>query len=112
MSHTLLKTMEKLREAVILVENSNIVMFGSCGDRGAKRESVWPADYEGVTLTNLERRPDSTETNSNYYPFQGKNVSIPAEPSYLGSQKHACGSFVATALAAGVAALVLSRVAD
>lgn len=111
MSHTLPNTTDNLKDAVKLAKDNNIVMFSSRGDRGANREKVYPADHDGVIFilffTNFGRPTESTETNAHYF-FQGENVSIPAEPSYLESQKHASGSSVATALAAGVASLVLS----
>ena len=111
MSRTLPNTTERLKEAINFAKNSNIVMFSSPGGGGANRKSVWLADHEGVisisSLTNFGRRPDSTETNASYF-FQEESISLPAEPSYLESQKHASGISVATALAAGVAALILS----
>jgi hypothetical protein len=100
-----------LKKKVELAKGDGIAMIGSRGDRGNNTESVYPAEYGEVisisSLTNFGKRTDSTETDAQYF-FQGENVSIPAEPSYLESQKHASGSSVATAMAAGVAALILS----
>ena len=102
------KTLEK---AIEHAKSDNIVMIGSRGDRGGNREMVFPADLDEVisisSFTNLGKKTGSTETSAQYF-FQGENVSIPAEPSYLESQKRASGSSVATALAAGIAALTLS----
>ncbi len=100
-----------LRKAVESAKSANIVMFGSKGDRGNNQQDVYPADYSEVisisSLTQFGKGTDSTETNAEYF-FQGENVTIPAESSYLESQHQVSGSSVATALAAGVAALVLS----
>ena len=100
-----------LEKAIESAKSNNIVMIGSRGDRGGNRDLVYPADYDEVisisSYTNLGDKTGSTETSAQYF-FQGENVSIPAEPSYLESQKRASGSSVATALAAGIAALTLS----
>ena len=53
------------------------------------------------------RHSHRSDPTAQYF-FQGENVSIPAEPSYLGSQKRASGSSIASALASGIAALTLS----
>lgn len=102
---------KNLEKAVEQAKMDNIVMIGSRGDRGNNRETVYPADLNEVisisSLTNFGKKTGSTETVAEYF-FQGENVSIPAEPSYLESQKRASGSSVATALASGVAALTLS----
>ena len=102
---------KSLETAVELAKMDNIVMIGSRGDRGSNREIVYPADYDEVisisSLTNYGKKTGSTETIAQYF-FQGENVIIPAEPSYLESQKRASGSSVATALASGIAALTLS----
>lgn len=86
-------------------------MFSSRGDGGADREKAWPADYDSVTsvssLTYFGTCPDSAESTAAYF-SQGENVSISAEPSYLEPQKHASGSSMATALAAGLAGLILT----
>ena len=104
-------TSKHLDNAIERAKMDNIVMIGSRGDRGNNREAVYPADLNEVisisSLTNFGKKTGSTETIADYF-FQGENVCIPAEPSYLESQKQASGSSVATALASGVAALTLS----
>ena len=111
MSIALPSGVPRLEKAVESAKRDNMVMVGSRGDRGNNRESVYPADYDEVvsisSLTSFGKRTESTETNAQYF-FQGENVSIPAESTYLESQKQVSGSSVATALAAGVAALTLS----
>ena len=100
-----------LTSAIEAAKSKDIVIIGSKGDQGNNQESVYPADYDEVisisSLTNFGKQAESTELNASYF-FQGENVRIPAEPSYLEPQGHASGSSVATALAAGVAALILS----
>ncbi len=59
------------------------------------------------SLTNIGQRTDSTETNVQYF-LQGEHISIPAEPSYLKSEKYASGSSVATALATAISVLTIS----
>lgn len=111
MSIALPSGVPRLQKAVESAKGEDIVMVGSRGDRGNNQERVFPADYAEVisisSLTSLGKRTESTETNAQYF-LQGENVSIPAEPTYLESEKYASGSSVATALAAGVAALTLS----
>ena len=111
MSIAVPRNTEQLIQAAGSARAKDIVMVASRGDRGGNQEQIWPADTDGVisisSLTNFGKQADSTELSAKYY-FQGENVSIPAESTYLESQKIASGSSVATALAAGVAALSLS----
>jgi subtilisin family serine protease len=111
MSLALPNSSSSLEAEVANAKNEDIVMISSRGDSGNNRENVYPADCGDVisisSLTNYGKLTESTETNARYF-FQGENVSVPAEPSYLESQKHASGSSVATALAAGLAALIIS----
>ena len=111
MSVAIPKDSQRLREAVENAKKSDIVMVGSRGDRGNNPEKTFPADYDEVisisSLKSSGKQADSSEENARYF-FQGENVSISTESSYLQPVKHASGSSVATALAAGVAALILS----
>ena len=111
MSITMPQQSAKLKQAVESAEKSDIVIFGSRGDQGNNQERVYPADYAEVisisSLTQFGKLADTTESNASYF-FQGENVRIIAEPCYLEPQRYVSGSSVATALAAGVAALILA----
>ena len=111
MSITMPRGSGKLEKAVESAKSDDIVIFSSRSDQGNNHEEIYPADLVEVisisALTNFGKRAETTEPNARYY-FQGENVQIPAEPCYLEPQVRASGSSVATALAAGVASLVLS----
>lgn len=106
-----------LTEAVASAKSNDIVIIASKGDRGNNQDIVYPADYDEVisisSLTHFGKQAGSTEPNASYFCL-GEDVVIPAESSYLEPQGRASGSSVATAIAAGVAALILScsRLAD
>ena len=105
------KKSPKLTKAIESAKSNNIVIIASKGDQGNNQKSVYPADYDEVisisSLTNLGKQAESTELNASYF-FLGEDVRIPAEPSYLETRGRASGSSVATAIAAGIAALILS----
>ena len=101
----------KLQKAVKSANSHDIVMFGSRGDQGNNQEKIYPADYDEVisisSLTKFGKWAETTEPNASFF-FHGENVRILAEPCYLEPQVTVSGSSVATASAAGVAALILS----
>ena len=110
-SITMPTSSQRLQKAIEYAKSDDIVIFGSRGDQGNNQERVYPADYAEVisisSLTQFGKRAQSTESNASYF-LQGENVRIIAEPCYLEPQRYASGSSVATALAAGVAALILA----
>ena len=105
------KGSSKLQKAVASAKSHDIIIFGSRGDQGNNQERIYPADHVEVisisSITKFGKRAETTEPNASYF-FQGENVRILAEPCYLEPQVFASGSSVATASAAGVAALILS----
>ena len=111
MSITIPTYSSTLQKAVESAKSEGIVIFGSRGDQGKNQKDIYPADYIEVisvsSLTKFGELAETTEPKASYF-FQGEDVRILAEPCYLEPQLHASGSSVATALAAGVAALILS----
>lgn len=103
-----------LENAVIEAANADILMFCSATDKGAKQTATYPskaAPNKVFTIGAANAHGASVDyvgnlTNINYT-FPGDKVEVDGGPARTTSQEIVDGSSVATALAAGLAALIL-----
>jgi hypothetical protein len=101
---------ERLRQAVAAADGDDIVQFCSHHDEGWNVAKSWPADCNHVKVVvacNDFGMFTDREPRKYDYRIPGINVFTGAVP-YLESQDTMSGSSVATAIAAGLASLVLS----
>ncbi|KAF4954941.1 hypothetical protein FSARC_11970, partial [Fusarium sarcochroum] len=104
----------ELESAVIDAANADILMFCSAMDKGAKQTATYPSKATPNKIFTIGAANASGAsvdyvgnlTNINYT-FPGDKVEIDGGPTKTTSQEIVDGSSVATALAAGLAALIL-----
>ncbi|PMD38046.1 subtilisin-like protein [Hyaloscypha variabilis F] len=112
MSLCMYETSEKFQDLVTnVVRSQGIVILCSTADEGNNNQEVWPAkhiDTLAIAACNLNGKLTqwSTDTGAQYH-FPGEDITTELVPYDL-SRKKISGSSVATALAAGVASLVLA----
>jgi hypothetical protein len=112
MSFAFEETDTTLYDVIEKAKNKGIVILCSTADQGNNSSQVWPAGYESATIAiaacnsygNLA--PWSSGVAAKYF-FQGMDVATERIP-YMKSEEHISGSSVATAIAAGVASLILA----
>ncbi|KAF4451630.1 hypothetical protein F53441_5486 [Fusarium austroafricanum] len=105
---------QDLDRAVIEAANANILMFCSAMDKGAKQTATYPSKATPNKIFTIGAANASGAsvdyvgnlTNINYT-FPGDKVEVDGGPTLTTSQEVVDGSSVATALAAGLAALIL-----
>ena len=114
MSWTITSKYEQILRPVIQeADRKNILMFGAASDQGYNAASkVYPAEYEQVFCIGAAKstgRADSAAELQAKYVFPGGEWSDikAAQGASDGSLDHAWGSSFATALASGLAALIL-----
>ncbi|GAB1316999.1 hypothetical protein MFIFM68171_07209 [Madurella fahalii] len=102
----------ELEKAILDADKANILMFCSAADQGAKQTDTYPSKATQRIFTIGAAGP-SGETNAwvgnpdkVHFTFPGDRVEI-LDGAVVGPAKEVSGSSVATALAAGFAALVL-----
>lgn len=112
MSLSLLQTSENLDEAISNAGHDHIVMMCSSHDLGKNVTKAWPAmARETTTITacdeygQLLRSIDDTEKYD--FTLPGHNVAAGVIP-FLESNDRISGSSVSTAIASGLASLILS----
>lgn len=112
MSATIKKS-RALQEAVADAISAGILVLGSTTGEGYVDEEAWPANFESVLsigaakLTGKETEESITDNAK--YMFPGKDILV--STSFLGSQPletEVSGTSFATAIAAGVASLILA----
>ncbi|KAF2870617.1 hypothetical protein BDV95DRAFT_574246 [Massariosphaeria phaeospora] len=111
-----------IRKALERATDKDIAVFCSTADEGNNSGSAYPADYDtnsenalsrifgvfAVTACDGRGKPLNISKEKGYsYRLVGKDVLVGAVP-FLRSQEIVSGSSVATAIAAGLASLVLS----
>lgn len=101
-----------LKDAVALASSKNILMFCSTGDQGkcANDDNIYPACLPSVFKIGAAKPSgnDRDWTEASHFTFPGEDLKVEI-PSYIGSgeDSRASGSSLATALASGLAALIL-----
>lgn len=118
MSWTFEKTVEnqhilegELKDAVAAASSKNILMFCSTGDQGrCADDHIYPACLPSVFKIGAAKPSgnDRDSTEDSHFTFPGEDLKVEI-PSYisLGEDSRASGSSLATALASGLAALIL-----
>lgn len=103
-----------LEDAVVNAANANILLFCSAMDKGARQTDTYPSKAmpnKIFTIGAANASGASVDYVGNLaninYTFPGDKVEIDGGPAKTVAQEVADGSSVATALAAGLAALVL-----
>jgi hypothetical protein len=103
----------ELREAIYdACLKEGIVIICSTADQGNNSSKVWPASYEegpiAVAACNSYGKlaPFSSDIGAHYF-FHGMDIATEMIP-YMKSPQEISGSSVATAIAAGVASLILA----
>jgi len=117
LSLVLFKEDDEVWDAVKRAANNNIVIICSTADQGLVTQEVWPAMYSirpensiipiAATSANGRLMEYSSETFA-HYTLQGENVTPTPSPDAKIVQRQVSGSSVATAMATGVASLVLA----
>ncbi|KAK2595809.1 hypothetical protein QQS21_006573 [Conoideocrella luteorostrata] len=103
-----------LEAAIVKAANENILMFCSASDKGAKQNTTYPAKATSriftigaATASGAADEWVGNLSNINFT-FPGSKVELDDAPDSTGATpKEVTGSSVATALAAGLAALIL-----
>ncbi|EGX52377.1 hypothetical protein AOL_s00043g166 [Orbilia oligospora ATCC 24927] len=102
----------KVREAIQLAASKKILLFASMPDKGpdAKLEDYWPAGLPdviriGSATTTGQRSTDNWSSEPEYI-FPGEDIELRSEKGE-NDKKVVSGSSASTALAAGLAALIL-----
>ncbi|KAH0562627.1 hypothetical protein GP486_002690 [Trichoglossum hirsutum] len=90
------------------------LVFSAVGDKGTNAEYSYPADFQsviGISTTSISGvDPPTAESNKAKFSLPGEDLETPM-PSYLGQGLGKVkGSSAATALAAGLASLILTLV--
>lgn len=101
----------QLKDAVAAASNKNILMFCSTGDQGkCANDYIYPACLPSVFKIGGAKPSgnDRDWTEDSHFTFPGEDLKVEI-PSYIGSgqDSRASGSSLATALASGLAALIL-----
>lgn len=101
----------QLKVAVAAASSKGILMFCSTGDQGkCANDYIYPACLPNVFKIGAAK-PSGNDwdwTEDSHFTFPGEDLKVEI-PSYIGSgeDSRASGSFLATALASGLAALIL-----
>jgi len=110
MSFALEKNNRDLERAVLAAKGEGIVIICSTADRGNNQPKVYPADCgedkDTIKIAACDEMgyPAQYASGAAHYYFQGENIVT----DILNSTSTVSGSSVATALAAGVASLILA----
>jgi subtilisin family serine protease len=112
---------ESLRRAIERAEAAGILIICSTADQGYTRQDVWPAKYSKTNsnefrcifpIAACNAHGKLTEYSSEidaHYTFRGEDViASSAKGAFMEMQSSVSGSSVATAMATGVASLVLA----
>ena len=109
---------EDLYDAVFAASKKKIVIICSTADRGNNQQKVYPAEFVAerkidclIPIAGCDKYGKltdwSTETKAKYH-FLGKDVTASSKGVVSSSSKEIFGSSAATAIAAGMASLVLA----
>lgn len=113
MSFAIYQSTNELKKAIEAAYAANIVLIASTHDEGSNANEAFPAGYTGQTIaiaaTNDFGSTLTYTPNENQFNFRVKGVNVFAGTvPYLVSEERISGSSVATAIAAGLASLILS----
>ena len=113
MSFAIYQSTNTLQKAIEDAFNDNIVLIASTHDEGSNANVAYPAGYARHTIaiaaTNEWGSTLSYTPSEKNYNFRLKGVEVFAGAvPYLASEERVSGSSVATAIAAGLASLILS----
>ncbi|KAI3584055.1 hypothetical protein IWW34DRAFT_865424 [Fusarium oxysporum f. sp. albedinis] len=104
---------QDLENAVVEAANANILMFCSARDKGAHNTPTYPSKATGKIFTIGDANSSGAsvdyvgEASELSYTFPGDKVEVDSGPTRRTQSEVVDGSSVATALAAGLAALIL-----
>lgn len=102
-----------LESAIAEAANADILMFCSASDKGPKENATYPAKATSKIFTIGAAKatgvadPWVGNTSNVSFIFPGTKVEVDGSPSGVTAPEEATGSSIATALAAGLAALIL-----
>lgn len=106
------ETYDELEIQVKAADSEGIVQLCSTHDEGSNLQIAYPADYSDYTIAiaacdEFGNLPNRTPHDGYKYRIRGTDISAGAVP-FLNSDDKVTGSSVATAIAAGLASLILS----
>ncbi|ODA83001.1 hypothetical protein RJ55_01510 [Drechmeria coniospora] len=110
MSFTIPEMNTQLQNAIDEAYRLGIVMLCSTHDEGYNQRAAYPADCnETIAIAAADEYGSVTNRTSSSYDFRLQATNIPAgDIQYVEAEKTVSGSSAATAIAAGLACLILS----